>query len=969
MNDPSSSSSPSSPWPPSIEAKQSITEVLQNPRGELRDSLDFRGAPPPPPPPRAPPDASVTINHFERYLRELAPLYDEAPLSPQATISHNQTHKSLVVDDIPSAYFSDSFSVALSEDLAGLLASDNNNSSAGLDAKNVRKLRSILLLREDILKLLLQEKLTARADKIKDALAEIRILRTKVLDTAAKIRDKQHHAKKTVETISHPILKIDKIVKGKDNALTILKTLRLIKQIKAASDDVPVLLDTNQYANAIDIVHNARSALMSAQLKHIQALTPSRTRLAKAIESIDSRLRSDFKIMTNNNIEKFDFAQLLVVANLCARIGRMEVLRNTYLEDVKKSLSSDLAKVEDISSACNLVRSTVTKAAKVLRALHQTDGENSDDIEVDADVEKQASPAEKLALQKLYDGAQEALCTVLDRLLSSFPISSDASNPGAYVVLLKEDAITEVSCFDEAKAAIRFTELMRTLTTLADDLAKELDIPIASETGGPLRAKCRERVLAFIDAFHKAHVDAVTTTIRSDEWKEVAVPEGTARLVSSVCILDTQKNGMDPVADLKSKENNPSDGTSGTNSAPSQTETRRVAGPMATPRVGRNNKPKKLRIPLMVGGTNYYCVRSGLRFARSICAYALVVDKIPLVSAAAARRGVELSILFNSLVCQAILGAAALEWAGIKTITARHLALASRTVAMAQILSGAVHDSLKEALPQKQLGVVVPLMEKACAELGDSQRQLLAKILTIMMQRLSAHEGTCRNLPWFKKGEMTRLPTPSPYMDRLCLESDLLHRILWSILPAREVGEIFRRVCTAFATQLTENYENIIKQTDIDTKPWIRKRITADTSHLFSQLVKLDVIHSIPDAIRPVEIMSKKFSPDQNAEPGAGAGGIKSTTDTNVSNISNIPSPGPVPIVPMSPLIAESKDTNETKDTKKSKENNTNTQTKSPIKSTSSPRKVDVEIQTLEAEKHKTQNIDKMKEEATEEDE
>ena len=294
------------------------------------------------------------------------------------------------------------------------------------------------------------------------------------------------------------------------------------------------------------------------------------------------------------------------------------------------------------------MRARAVKAANVLLSFH---------TKKEADGRKVEDDGLRPALEKLYAVAQDVMCSVIDRLMKTFPVSLEAT-PGAYIVLRNEDDVSEVSCFDEAKAAIRFTELARSLNQLADDLGLYLDLPVGA--GGPLRAKCRERILALINAFHKAHVDSITTSVLADEWKEGLVSEGNTRLITSVVgTTDT------PV------------------SAPKESDPERVAGLMPTPRMAKGRKPKKLRVPLVMKGVTYYAVRSGLRFARSLCAYALLVDKIPLVASAAARRGVELSILFNSLVCQAILGAAALEWAGIKTITARHLALASRTVAMA----------------------------------------------------------------------------------------------------------------------------------------------------------------------------------------------------------------------------------------------------------------------------------------------
>lgn len=815
-------------WPSPTEAKQSITEVLHNPRGtlELREQLDFRAPPTPPAPPHASPDASLTINDFEQYLRELAPLYDEAPLSPVPLGSSSGRED--VIAGVPKAYFEEegAFRVAQSEDLAEL--------GAPLDAEKVGRVRTRLSKREDALRVEMQHSLDERGASIAAALGDMRALRARVLATAAEVqvaRDRSHAA---VLAVARSVARIDDVVAARRNALAVLHTLRLVKRVRAASDDVRVLLDTGQYAAAIDAVHSARDALQGSTLRHVHALSAARARLARSVESIDARLREDFRTVTRTGADdNVDETQVLVVAELIARIGRMGVLQRTYLDDIGVALDAELAESYDMGQVCHLVRGRVCKAARVLRALFERDRE-ADSVEKESDKELNL----RGAMDKLYSIAQEAVVKVMERKLKTFPIGKNVSSDNL-IVLLDEDKVSEISCFDEAKAAIRFAELMRSLNQLADDLARDLNV--RSGAGGPLRAKCRERLLAFIDAFHEAHCDAVKSVVHSDDWQEVEAHKGVSRLVWSV-------TGSAPADDGEG-----------------DTRERRVAGPLKTPRAGTMKGkrsltlapvPKKQRVPLVMNGQSYYAVRSGLRFARSLCAYALVVDKIPLVSSAAARRGVDLSILFNRLVCEAILGAAALEWAGIKTITARHLALASRTVAMAGVLSTAVHDILQASLSENQKGVVIPHMKRTQTEFLDSQSQLLAKILTIMMQRLAAHEKTLKALPWAKKAEMSRMDIPSHYIVHLSRESGVLHRILWSILPKQEVGDIFGRVCVSFSARLAGSYDAI----EAKDSSWVKKRVMADTSHLYRKLAELDVFDGNAEALKPVETLFKDFS-------------------------------------------------------------------------------------------------------------
>ncbi len=75
------------------------------------------------------------------------------------------------------------------------------------------------------------------------------------------------------------------------------------------------------------------------------------------------------------------------------------------------------------------------------------------------------------------------------------------------------------------------------------------------------------RILEFIGSFHEAHVDAVTTILRAEEWKEVLILKGTSQLTTSVV-----RTADAPV------------------SAPRESVPKRVARLMPTPRMVKGRK-------------------------------------------------------------------------------------------------------------------------------------------------------------------------------------------------------------------------------------------------------------------------------------------------------------------------------------------------------------------------------------------
>jgi hypothetical protein len=450
--------------------------------------------------------------------------------------------------------------------------------------------------------------------------------------------------------------------------------------------------------------------------------------------------------------------------------------------------------------------------------VEEEEADEEEDMEAVADKQRQDRGRNRENLRELYDAMLDMMCGVLDRLVGALdPAGSE------YIVLLDNAAVDEANFFDEAKAVVRFGDAMRTVDALVRDLASILGF----DGGGggranALRAKIAERSLAFVNALGKAHTGALTAAIQEEKWTEVRVPFGVLRLVA--CLTGDSLPAFDDVdAD-------------------------------ASAAAAEGKAAERYASAVIVHEELFKTVAAGLRYVRSICAFALFVDKLPFAASEAARRGIELSRLFNAMSGRAILGASALQWAGLRSITARHLALASRTVSLAVALAPHVGAPLQNTVAEAQVSVIGSLMQQTEKDLRDHHGQLLAKVMFIMMDRLAVHEDALVALPWAKPVEMVRFETPSAYMTTLAKEATVLHRILWSVLPRAEVVDIFKRVCASYGSHLAECYGAL------DTgRPWVRQRVTADVAHLHERLAVLDVVKVKVAVFEPIEQLYERF--------------------------------------------------------------------------------------------------------------
>lgn len=797
--------------------KQSITEVLQNPHGKSLtlpelSAFDLSNNATP----QAPRPPLLDINHFEDYLRRYAPLHtafvkEKSRLDVSASAPSQQT-------PIPELYFSSEFSVASNPHLVRMQPRSNDET---ISPSEVDQLRESLASQRSSLEEQLRRTLTDQSQPITAALERSRTLREQIISTAHDLRKARTKATELVPTVVDGLQLIRAVLGVQENARAVRSALGLLQDVVNAPEDVADLIRTTEYEGAIRVVGEAKEALGREELARVGALASVRGKLARAVESIDAALRDEFREALRSG--KGQEETLSYIVQLVDSMGRLPLLQRVFLKEVRAELAKELVQAESIGAACRVVKASAKRSVMIVNIIHDGKAGN-------------ASLKEGTDLKEVREEMEDMLSSAVDRFLGSFSTSTATATKSAganagFVVITDTDVLTEQTCFDEFKGAFRFGEELRML----GGMVRELDEIFSSERrSGSLRAKISERQIAFLSTFHKAHVDVLTNSVRGDKWQEIKVSQGVLRLLAAV--LDDTDGNINGQRIDQSKS-------------------------ATAAYISNNHQEDAMEGMVILNGGVFRMVACGVRYLRSLCAYTLLTEKSPTLAQEVARRGAELSRLFNSLIGRAILGAQALQWSGLRSITARHLALASRTIAMAVALANRVNKSLENALPESQAGVILPLIQKSEKDLRDHHGQLLAKILTIMMDRLEAHEEVLKSLPWEKAQEMQRFDVPSAYITTLIKEAIVLHRILWSILPDTEVSDIFQRVCAAYGSHLTEAYGSLDGR-----KIWIRSRVAEDVSCLHERLHILEVFKANPAAIKPISMLYSRFAKEYNDE-------------------------------------------------------------------------------------------------------
>lgn len=104
---------------------------------------------------------------------------------------------------------------------------------------------------------------------------------------------------------------------------------------------------------------------------------------------------------------------------------------------------------------------------------------------------------------------------------------------------------------------------------------------------------------------------------------------------------------------------------------------------------------------LVVNNESYTVVEAALFLLPQTFEYCSCVDNIPAAAPDLLMRLVELLKTFNSRTCQLVLGAGALSLVGLKTISSRNLALASRSLQLIGFFIPLLKNQFESKLPQK----------------------------------------------------------------------------------------------------------------------------------------------------------------------------------------------------------------------------------------------------------------------------
>ncbi|KAF8609922.1 Vps54-domain-containing protein [Ceratobasidium sp. AG-I] len=329
-----------------------------------------------------------------------------------------------------------------------------------------------------------------------------------------------------------------------------------------------------------------------------------------------------------------------------------------------------------------------------------------------------------------------------------------------------------------------------------------------------LRGAANSQAKAYLSTFHSQRISESAKLVEEETWSAVDVPPKYQRLVQA--LIEAAVSNP-PELMIQPSNTSASNGESSTD------------GP----------SPKYITIE----DQHYHVVDATLQAIRLLVDYLSIIANLPLLTIDVMPKIIEFLKAFNSRTCQVVLGAGALRSAGLKNITARHLALASQSLTVMVTLIPYVRETFRRHLSPKQAVMLIEF-DKLKRDFQEHQNEIYAKLISIMGDRLAVHCKSLHDIDWAIPSPK---PPPNSYMEVLVKETATLHKVLTRYLSGHASELIMSQIFAAINHRLSEEYGKI----DLPSQE-AKDRLLEDAKYLHARLSALPGVGGLSSMLETV---------------------------------------------------------------------------------------------------------------------
>uniref|UniRef100_A0A1J3J1Z9 Vacuolar protein sorting-associated protein 54, chloroplastic n=1 Tax=Noccaea caerulescens TaxID=107243 RepID=A0A1J3J1Z9_NOCCA len=354
---------------------------------------------------------------------------------------------------------------------------------------------------------------------------------------------------------------------------------------------------------------------------------------------------------------------------------------------------------------------------------------------------------------------------------------------------------------------------------------------IGGRLGFSIRATLQSQAIAFVTCQHEARMNKLKAVLDQETWDEIDVPEEFQSIIISLFPSPELISGKHDDADIRTYHRNPlplngsltsRSGDQHTESseglAISDAQVKSTVSPESLERskagvssVANNQSNQKAhgKSKLFYQGVGYHMVNCGLILLKMLSEYIDMNNSLPALSPEIVLRIVEVLRFFNTRTCYLVLGAGAMQVSGLKSIKAKHLALASQVIDFTCSIISESRTILLSKVPETRKPLLSVEIDKVSQDYRIHRDEIYTKLVQIMRERLLAH---LHGLPKVVEG-WNRPPDTNKQSKEfawpLTREVGYLHRVLSETLHEADVQAIFRQVISIIHTQTSQTLTSL----------------------------------------------------------------------------------------------------------------------------------------------------------------
>ncbi|KAF2865732.1 Vps54-like protein-domain-containing protein [Massariosphaeria phaeospora] len=213
---------------------------------------------------------------------------------------------------------------------------------------------------------------------------------------------------------------------------------------------------------------------------------------------------------------------------------------------------------------------------------------------------------------------------------------------------------------------------------------------------------------------------------------------------------------------------------------------------------------KKNPTPAVVDEEKYYISNSSTVVLRGIERFEILLAAIPSMTSEVSSGLCDYIKLFNSRLCQLILGAGAMHSAGLKNINTKHLAIASQTLSFVIAILPYIRECARRRASGNRTGVAE--FDNVKRLLQDQQVSIHEKLIDIMSNRATVHVRNLKKIEWDTDAEVAK--DVSPNMETLTKDTVTLHKVINRYLHEIQVRMIMAPVFESYRDQVGKLFKD-----------------------------------------------------------------------------------------------------------------------------------------------------------------